>query len=84
MLHHHPIKATAAEALQCPSCGLPAMIADRFTLNGSPAPVEHVKLVCVAGHWSTPPIESLPRRLHEPRASTRAARERARAGEGSR
>ncbi len=59
MLHHHAIEATAAESLQCPSCGLPATITDRFTLGGSPGPVEHVRLVCFAGHWFTPPIESL-------------------------
>ena len=47
MLHHHAIEATAAESLQCPSCGLPATITDRFTLHGSPGPVEHVRLVCV-------------------------------------
>jgi hypothetical protein len=69
MLHHHAIETTAAQAVQCPSCGLPATITDRFTLNGSPGPVEHVKLVCAAGHWSTPPIKSLPSQLHEPRGA---------------
>ena len=67
MLHHHPIEATAPASLQCPSCGLPATITDRFTLHGSPGPVEHVRLVCFAGHWFTPPIESLPSRPHESR-----------------
>jgi hypothetical protein len=67
MLDHHAIEAATSEALHCPNCGLPAAITDRFTLHGSPGPVEHVKLVCAAVHWSTPPIESLPRRLDEPR-----------------
>jgi hypothetical protein len=67
MLHHHAVEATAAEALQCPRCGLSATITDRFTLNGSPGPVEHAQLVCVVGHWFTPPIASLPPRLHQPR-----------------
>ena len=44
---------------ECPSCGPPAAITDRFTLGGAPSPVEHVKLVCVAGHWCTPPVEDL-------------------------
>jgi hypothetical protein len=44
----------------CPSCGLPARVVDRFTLPGVPEPVEHVKLVCFAGHWCTPPVDSLP------------------------
>jgi len=46
--------------LECPTCGLPAEVADRFTLEGSPAPVEHVKLVCVARHWFTLPAAWLP------------------------
>ncbi|MGP0036287.1 MAG: hypothetical protein ACLP4R_17195 [Solirubrobacteraceae bacterium] len=49
----------AAPLLECPSCGLPAAITDRFTLGGAPSPVEHVKLVCVAGHWCTPPVDHL-------------------------
>jgi len=48
-----------APLLDCPSCGLPAAITDRFTLGGAPGPVEHVKLVCVAGHWCTPPADHL-------------------------
>lgn len=44
----------------CPSCGLPAQIVDRFTLPGVPEPVEHLKLVCFAGHWCTPTVDSLP------------------------
>ena len=47
---------------ECPTCGLPAHIEDRFTLAGAPSPVEHVKLVCVAGHWCTPPVDQLPGR----------------------
>jgi hypothetical protein len=45
--------------LECPSCGLPAEVTDRFTLGGAPCPVEHVKLVCLAGHWCTPPADQL-------------------------
>jgi len=44
---------------ECPACGLPAEIADRFTLGGAPDPVEHVKLVCVARHWFTVPVDHL-------------------------
>ena len=46
--------------LNCPTCGLPAEITDRFMLDGVPTPVEHVKLVCIAGHWYTPPVDQLP------------------------
>ncbi|MBV9001090.1 MAG: hypothetical protein JO304_18670 [Solirubrobacterales bacterium] len=45
--------------LDCPTCGLPAEITDRFTLNGAPLPVEHVKLVCIQRHWYTLPLDQL-------------------------
>ena len=46
--------------LECPTCALPAEITDRFTLDGAPAPVEHVKLLCVQRHWYTLPVDQLP------------------------
>jgi hypothetical protein len=46
--------------LECPTCGLPAEITDHFTLDGAPAPVEHVKLVCVQRHWYRMPVDQLP------------------------
>lgn len=49
---------TATE-LDCPTCGRPAEITDRFTRRGAPRPVEHVKVVCVAGHWCTQPVDRL-------------------------
>jgi hypothetical protein len=45
--------------LDCPVCGLPAEIVARFTLDGSPQPVEHVKLACLGRHWFTLPVDSL-------------------------
>jgi hypothetical protein len=39
----------------CPGCGLPAEIADRFTLGGAPRPVPHVRIHCVVGHRFTVP-----------------------------
>ena len=45
--------------VECPACGLPAEITDRFTLGGAPGPVEHVKLVCVMRHWFTIPVDML-------------------------
>jgi len=47
--------------LDSPTCGLPIEITDRFTLDGAPLPVEHVKLVCVRQHWYTIPVDQLPR-----------------------
>lgn len=46
--------------LECPACGLPSEIVDRFTLDGTPGPVEHVKVVCVVRHWFTLPADELP------------------------
>jgi len=45
--------------VECPSCGLPAEITDRFVLDGAPGPVEHVKVVCVTRHWFTMPVDQL-------------------------
>jgi hypothetical protein len=52
--------------LDCPACGLPAEIVDRFTLEASPHPVEHVKIRCLAGHWFTPLVEYTPPVKPEP------------------
>jgi hypothetical protein len=46
--------------VDCPTCGLPAEITDRFTLGGAPEPVEHVKVVCVQRHWYTLPFDMFP------------------------
>ncbi len=49
----------AEPLVECPACGLPAEITDRFVLNGVPEPVEHVKVVCVNRHWFTLPVDLL-------------------------
>ena len=46
--------------VDCPTCGLPAEITDRFTLGGAPEPLEHVKVVCVRRHWYTLPVDLFP------------------------
>lgn len=61
----NPKTATTAE-LDCPGCGAPMEIIDRFTLYGVPAPVEHVKVRCVVGHWYTIPTEWLARPDRDP------------------
>ena len=65
MINHEANEARPAldhddPLLDCPSCGLPAEITDRFTLHGVPTPVEHVKLMCVRRHWYTLAIDQLP------------------------
>jgi hypothetical protein len=59
--------------LDCPTCGLPAEITDRFTLDGAPTRVEHVKLVCVQRHWYALPVDQLP--LSAPVAQKRTLRD---------
>ncbi len=54
------IQIPSDSLLNCPTCGLPAEITHRFTLNGAPTPVEHVKLVCVKRHCYTLPVDQLP------------------------
>ena len=36
--------------ISCPGCGVPAEIADRFSLPSTDGPVEHVVVDCAAGH----------------------------------
>jgi len=61
---------TPGALVNCPTCGLPADITDRFTLGGAPGPVEHVKLICVRRHWYTLPVDTLP--VNPPVPETRA------------
>ena len=55
----YKIRIPAEPLVECPACGLPAEITDRFVLNGAPAPVEHVKVACVMRHWFTIPVDLL-------------------------
>jgi hypothetical protein len=50
---------TSDSLRDCPACGLPTEVVERFTVDSSTRPVEHLKLVCVAGHWVTAPVDSL-------------------------
>ncbi|HEY6423759.1 MAG TPA: hypothetical protein VIY28_11035 [Pseudonocardiaceae bacterium] len=34
----------------CPGCALPAIVSDRFTLESTDGPIEHVRTRCIAGH----------------------------------
>ena len=59
MLRNDKIQNPSEPLVECPACGLPAEITDRFTLDGAPAPVEHVKVVCVTRHWFVLPADQL-------------------------
>jgi hypothetical protein len=56
---HSELNPQATAQHDCPGCGAPMEIIDRFTLYGVPAPVEHVKVRCVLGHWYTIPTDWL-------------------------
>ncbi len=47
------------EKIPCPQCGAPAQITDRFRLNSTDGPVEHLKTRCVNNHWLTPLAETV-------------------------
>jgi hypothetical protein len=38
------------ELVDCPECGLPAEVLDRFVLEGTGGPVDHVKTTCPKKH----------------------------------
>lgn len=39
------------ELVGCPECQTTAEIVDRFVLESTDGPVEHVKVRCARGHW---------------------------------
>jgi hypothetical protein len=45
----------------CPDCGAPAEVTDRFVLESTDGPIEHVKLRCAGLHWFLLSTESLAR-----------------------
>lgn len=48
---HHPHR--------CPQCSTPAEITGRFVLESTDGPVEHVRVRCLARHWSAMPTAQL-------------------------
>jgi hypothetical protein len=46
------------ELTDCPACGAPAEVIDRFVLQSTDGPVVHLKLRCVTGEWFTVPAGS--------------------------
>jgi hypothetical protein len=47
--------------IRCPECGAPAQITERFWLDSTDGPVEHLKTGCVNDHWFTPRAETVER-----------------------
>jgi hypothetical protein len=45
----------------CPECGAPAEVTDRFVLESTDGPIEHLRLQCAGRHWFLMSTESLAR-----------------------
>jgi hypothetical protein len=45
----------------CPDCGAPAEVTDRFALESTDGPIEHMRVQCVLRHWFLMPTASLAR-----------------------
>jgi hypothetical protein len=48
-------------SIPCPQCGAPARITERFWLDSTDGPVEHLKIGCRSKHWFTPRAETIQR-----------------------
>jgi hypothetical protein len=46
--------------ISCPDCGVPAEIAERFSLPSTHGPVDHIVVHCAAGHHFRMPADMLP------------------------
>ena len=47
------------EPIPCPQCRASTQITERFWLDSTAGPVEHLKTGCERGHWFTPTVDSL-------------------------
>jgi hypothetical protein len=62
------------DLVDCPSCGAPAQVTERFVLGG----LEHVRVRCVRRHWYLMPAGCVPGAVPAP--TVRAGSARAAAG----
>jgi hypothetical protein len=49
------------ETIPCPQCGAPAQITERFWLDSTDGPTEHLKIGCSNHHWFTPRADTIQR-----------------------
>ena len=57
----------------CPECGAPAEVTDRFVLESTDGPIEHVRVRCAGMHWFLMSTESLARHRVAPTPVRRPA-----------
>ena len=53
----------------CPDCGAPAEVLDRFVLESTDGPAEHLRVFCLARHHFMLPAEMLSRSAGSLRAA---------------
>jgi hypothetical protein len=51
------------QTIPCPECGAPSQITERFWLDSTDGPIEHLKTGCVNNHWLTPRVETVDQQL---------------------
>jgi hypothetical protein len=49
------------DTIPCLQRGAPAWITDRFWLDSTDGPIEHLKTGCLSKHWLTPRAETVRR-----------------------
>lgn len=49
------------DTTSCPDCGRPAEVADRFVLDSTDGPIEHLQVRCVSRHCFVLPASTLER-----------------------
>jgi hypothetical protein len=57
------------DATTCPECAAPAEVTDRFALESTEGPIEHVRLQCVRRHWFLMPTATLATHRGRPASS---------------
>jgi hypothetical protein len=56
------------EIIASPQCGAPAEITQRFWLDSTDGPIQHLQTICVSKHWLTPRAET----VHQQGPATRS------------
>ena len=61
--------ASTLQLVGCPQCAAPAEITDRFVLESTDGPVEHMTVLCTRRHRFTAAVDHLARSAEEPMAA---------------
>ena len=56
------------EIIDCPQRGAPTEITERFWLDSTDRPIQHLQTICVSKHWLTPRAKT----VHQQGPVTRA------------